>query len=73
MLRFDRQGMHVGRRDFIKTTTMAGWLQPFRGTRFLVRVVLREALLNSRPDGTKKTVALSERLPVDLRKIPGVD
>jgi hypothetical protein len=52
LLKNDPKGMHVGRRNFIKTTTMAGMAATLPGTALLGQDT--GGVLKSRPDGMKK-------------------
>lgn len=78
MLKEDHREVHVGRRDFIKTTTMASVAASFSGTRLVGQDA--ESPSKSKPNGTKKKLlclsdsqAVHERLIESIKSLPGTD
>lgn len=74
----DPQKMNVGRRDFIRTTTMAGMAATLPGTALPAQDA--GSLLKSRPDGAKKrllcltdSTAAFEKFLESIRSIKGAD
>jgi L-fucose isomerase-like protein len=78
VLKGDPKGLYVGRRDFIKTTTMASVAASLPVTRLVGQDT--ESPSKSKPNRTKKKllclsdpVALHERLIESIKSLPGTD
>ena len=77
-MKSDPRAVHVGRRDFIRTTTMASMAATLQGTAIVGRDT--GGLLKPKPDGTKKRLlcltdapAAFEKFLESIRSIKGVD
>jgi hypothetical protein len=78
VLKYEPEGIHIGRRHFLKTTTIAGMAATLPGANLLSQDT--GAILRSRPDGMKKKLlclsdspATFEKFMESIRSIKEVD